>query len=137
MYKELIIVIIIIIAVITVDITTQNYTKECIGSMQGDLSNLKQSIVENNQNGEDIENSKSDEITKIADRVINNWNNIREKLVYYLEHDELEKVSSQLYQIKGLIDIQEESESIPEIDKCEFILNHIIEKEAFNFKNIF
>lgn len=128
MYKEIIITIIILGIVITGDVISQRYTKKSVEDVKYELSILRKNIIEK----EDKEKTE-----KLIIGVTEKWYDYQKNLVYYLEHDELEKVVTQLSEIKGKIDVNQLDESVPEIDKCEFILDHIVEKETFNFKNIF
>lgn len=128
MYKELIIIVIIITLVITGDVITQKYTEDCVKEINDELAVLRENILKDS----------SDENIKIAmNKIEESWEGRKQKLVLYLEHDELEKVSVQLADIRGKIDVTEIKEGISEIDKCVFLLNHVKEKEKFNIKNIF
>ncbi len=129
MKKELIITIIIIIAIIIADICTQNYTKKCVHEIDEKLQNIKQECLE-----EESDNLK---LAQDVDEVYQEWTKKSDKLSFYLEHDELEKVHSSLRIIKGFFESDEINDSIPELENCMYILYHIQEKEAFKFKNIF
>lgn len=128
MYKEIIITVIIVVLVIVGDVLSQRYTEACVEEMNNDLENLKEIILSNSDNKKINSNISSIE---------NKWEEMKEKLVYYLEHDELEKVNTQLTEIKGYLEADEAKESISKIENCKFLLTHIKDKEAFNFKNIF
>lgn len=129
MKKEMIICIIIIILIVSANIITQNYTKECVGKMNEMLNGLKESNL-----SDEIKNK---DITKQLENIDKIWNEYQEKLAYYIEHDELEKVETQIFAINGLIEIKEFKETLPEIEKCIFILEHIEDKNMINIKNIF
>lgn len=131
MKKELIICIIIVFLIIIGNIITQNYTKECVAQMNEKLDILKEASL----NAElETENS---EVSKQVREIENKWNEYQEKLAYYIEHDELEKVESQIYTMKGFNEIEKYDEIIPELEKCVFILEHIQDKTKINIKNIF
>ena len=131
MKKELIICIIIVFLIIIGNIITQNYTKECVAQMNEKLDILKEASL----NAElETENS---EVSKQVREIENKWNEYQEKLAYYIEHDELEKVESQIYTMKGFSEIEKYDEIIPELEKCVFILEHIQDKTKINIKNIF
>lgn len=129
MKKEMIICIIIIILIVIANIITQNYTKKCVGKMNEMLNGLKESNL-----SDEIENKN---ITKQLENIDKIWNEYQEKLAYYIEHDELEKVETQIFAINGLIEIKDFKETLPEIEKCIFILEHIEDKNMINIKNIF
>lgn len=128
-YKEIIICIVVIVLVITLNIWTENYTKESIAKMSDRLETLKQAMNEEERNKENIESQ--------INNILDDWNNRYQKLAYYIEHDELEKVKTELVSLKANIDVEEYEQGIPDLDKCVFILDHIKEKSALQIKNIF
>ena len=99
MYKETIICIFIIILIIGLDIITQNYTKKSTIEITDCLSKLKDEIE-----NENLENAK----LKIEE-LDNKWDNRHDKLAYYIEHDELEKVDTAIVQVKSFV----ENDDIP------------------------
>lgn len=129
MKKELIICTIIVISIIIGNIITQNYTKETINITTQKLDELKSKITQEDILTEEVKN----EILEIYDE----WNKRHDKLAYYIEHDELEKVETDLISLKSFIEVQEYKEAVSELDKTIYILKHIEEKNAFNLKNIF
>ena len=129
MKKELIICILIISIIVIANVITQNYTKQCVASMNENLEVLKEASL-----SEDVDKEKiSNRLQKIED----NWNEFQQKLAYYIEHDELEKVETQIYAMKGFSEIEKYDEVVPELEKCIFILEHIQDKTKLNIKNIF
>lgn len=95
MKKEVIICIIVITFMIIGNIITQNHTKQCVEELSGQLSDLRGGISIKNKSEEDELklNKKSDEIRK-------KWDDMQESLSFYVEHDELEKVETQLTLLK-------------------------------------
>lgn len=129
MYKEIIICSIVIIIVVGLNILTESYTKESITLMTGDLKSLKENMISEEQNEEKLNNQ--------IENIVNNWNEKHKKLAYYIEHDELEKVETELVYLKGNIEVKEYEQGIPNLNNCIFILEHIKEKTALQIKNIF
>lgn len=129
MYKEIIICVVVIIIVVGLNILTENYTKESVALMTGNLENLKENMISEEQNKESI--------NKQIDDILNNWNDRHKKLAYYIEHDELEKVETELVLLKGNIEVKQYEQGIPNLSNCIFILEHIKEKTALQIKNIF
>lgn len=129
MYKEIIICSIVIIIVVVLNIFTENYTKESVALMTGNLENLKENMISEEQNEKNI--------NKQIDEILNNWNDRHKKLAYYIEHDELEKVKTELVLLKGNIEVKQYEQGIPNLSNCIFILEHIKEKTALQIKNIF
>ena len=129
MYKETIICIVITILIIIGDIITGNYTKSSVQETSNVLSELREEIIKNDVNNE----IAKDKINKIN----NEWIQRHNKLAYYIEHDELEKVETDFTALKGFIETKEYSDAISELDKSIYILKHIEEKNKFSLENIF
>lgn len=129
MLKETIICIVIVIAIIFGNSTTQKYTKESVSEISNGLMQLRQDLT--NQN---VENNKAKEK---MNEVYSKWEKKHDKLAYFIEHDELEKVETDLVSIKSYIETQEYEQAVGELDKGVFVLKHIEEKYAFNLQNIF
>ena len=127
MYKEIIICIFIIILIIGLDIVTQNYTKKSTIEITECLSELK-SEIEN----ENLENAK----LKIEE-LDKKWDNKHDKLAYYIEHDELEKVETNFTACKSLAKTEEYEQAISELEKTVYVLEHITDKYSFDLVNIF
>ena len=127
MQKELVICVILVILIIIGDIVTQNYTKNTVNYITGELESLKQSLFEKDDDKADEEISKID----------NKWKDVHDKLAYYIEHDELEKVENNFTACKSLAKTGEYEQSISELEKTVYVLEHITDKYSFNLVNIF
>ena len=132
MKKELIICVLIIVLIIISNIVTQNYTKECVAQMHQKLEVLREISLNEDMNEADKEN-----VSNNIQNIENTWNGFQEKLAYYIEHDELEKVETQIWAMKGFSKIGKYDEFVPELEECVFILEHIQDKTKLNVKNIF
>lgn len=128
MLKELIVCFVIIAIVFSVEMITQKFTDNSLDETSNELEELKTKILESKENEELEEN---------IDNLEKNWEEKQHKLSYYIEHDELEKVDTQLTAIKSDIETTEYNLSIEEINKCIYILKHIKEKQKLTLKNIF
>ena len=127
MYKETIICIFIIILIIGLDIITQNYTKKSTIEITDCLSKLKDEIE-----NENLENAK----LKIEE-LDNKWDNRHDKLAYYIEHDELEKVDTAIVHVKSFVENDDIPSAMAELETGKFVLEHIERKYKFNLQNIF
>lgn len=127
MYKELVICIIVISLIIVLNVITETYTEKSINSMNENLENLKVTMLAD----------EKEETSKKIEEILSNWNDKYQKLAYYIEHDELEKVKTELISLRSNIEVDEYNQGIPSLDKCVFILEHIKEKSALQIKNIF
>ncbi len=128
MNKEIIVCIFVVLLIIITNIITQNYTKEAVETMDKKLETLGESI----QDGE-----QKEEINEKMSDVMNTWHSKYLKLTYYIEHDEIEKVETELTELKADIDEEDYENALPPLKKSIFILNHIKEKFKLNLKNVF
>ena len=126
MLKEIIISMIIIFCIIGLDVLTQNYTEETVKHTSEKLSNLKENI-----------NNNKESISKDIDKIYADWEEKRERLAYFIEHDELEKVETNFTNIRSFIEEDELTMAINGIDEAKYILEHIKEKNALELENIF
>lgn len=131
MYKELIISSIIVIFIIIINIVTQNYTTECVTNMDNTLVILRQNMMEKE------DGQKDEEIIKQMEDILKQWHEKYEKLTFYIEHDELEKVETELTMLNALIQKQDYSQGMANLDNSRFILEHIKNKFTLEIKNIF
>ena len=129
--KEIVITILIVGLVVIGNIATQNYTKKCVEVLNKNIEDLKQYLINKE---EEEENYEAEEIMK---EINNNWSDMYKKMAYYIEHDELEKVKTEIVAINGNIEVKDYKQAISGIEKCKFILEHIRDKTALTIQNIF
>ncbi len=160
MNKELIISAIIIVIVVIGNIFTQNYTQKSVKSITTKLGELREElIIEKSQNEQENQKSKEstkekstentniksndknevnwEKVNKDIENINQNWREKFETLAYFIEHDELEKVDTNLTGLKSFVETEEATDAISELDKSVFILKHIEDKNMINLKNIF
>lgn len=129
MYKEIWISIAIVIIVSAGDIVSNNYTKNSVKDMSASLNEIRYELEKNEKDENIIKNIMAD--------INQKWRNKNEKLSFYIEHDELEKVETELYALNANVDTKDYEQAIEKIEKCKFILKHIENKEGLSLKNIF
>lgn len=129
MYKELIIIIIIIALVIVGNIITQNNTNKSVEAINDELKIFREEILK--------QTISKTEIEEYIKKINNTWEEKFEKLAYYIEHDELEKASSELTKLKADVETENYDFAIENLDNCVFILEHIKDKSALKIVNIF
>lgn len=130
MKKEFIIIILVVIIVIILEVITNNYRDQTIKNISGELNILREELLNKPEEiREDIKN--------MTEEIDSNWKEDFKILAYYIEHDELEKVSTELILLKTYIEIEEYNSAIIVVDKCKFILEHIKDKQEFTFQSIF
>ena len=129
MGKEIAICLIVIIAVITGDIITQNNTNKIVEDMKINLNSLREELQ-----GELINKQKT---MQKLEQTENAWEEKYETMAYYIEHDELEKVETELTKLKADIEVEEYTMAVENLDSCAFILEHIKDKNALKIVNLF
>lgn len=129
MYKEIVISIIIVISIFILNNVTENYTKDSLEIMIKNFSEIKEELFK--------EEKSTEILSKKLENLMDDWNKRNEELAYYIEHDELEKVETEIALIEGQSESELYDEICPELEKCIFILEHIEDKTALNIKNIF
>ena len=127
MYKEIVITIIVLALIIVGNIITQNNTNKSVEEMSYELENLKKEIE--NKNWEQA-NKKMEETEKI-------WEEKNEIMAYYIEHNELEKVQTEIAKTKADVESKEVAMAIEAISNCNFVLEHIKDKNALKIVNVF
>ena len=127
MYKEIIICAVVLIIVFGVDILTQNSTASSISKITDELYKLREFVIDENK--EESNNS--------INEILNTWDNEYERLSYYIEHTELEKIKVELVELKANIELEQYEESVGIIDRTIYLLEHIKQKTALQVKNIF
>ena len=131
MWKEVVICLIIVALIVIGNNTTQSFSSDTIVEITSQLNELKD-ILNQDEMQTDNEQAKIkiDEISEV-------WKEKYKTLAYYIEHNELEKIETNLVGIKSYIESNELPEALEELDTASFILSHIEEKYAFNLQNIF
>ena len=127
MYKELIIITVVIILIVALDIITGKYTKDSVELISSELNELRRYIQEENKE------KALDKMQKIKEK----WEERYKVLAFYIEHDELEKVETELTGLSADLNVEEYKHCIAELDTTIFILEHIQEKEEFHLRSIF
>lgn len=155
--KNIFIIIIIIIFVISLDFMTENYTNSIVDEINKKLEELNQDIenyyLKNkknfddnlNVNNNDVEyaiNSQqremeSKKIEENANDILKLWREKEDILSWYIEHDEVEKVSDKINVFNKQIEIKEYYVALVSITEVDFLLGHITEKQNLCLKNIF
>lgn len=129
MYKEFITILIVIVLIVIGNIITQNNTNYTVEKMNNNLYSLRSETIKEKVNQKMLKEK--------INQIENDWKQEYEKLAYYIEHDELEKVESELTKLKADIEMKEYDMALENLDNCVFILNHIKDKSAFKILNIF
>lgn len=127
MFKESVICVLIITAIFSINAITQSFTRKTVGEITEIFIDLKGDILNQDKN-------QTEKNLKMLDE---KWKGVHEKLAYYIEHDELEKVDTAIVKMKAYVETEDFSSAIAELDEGKFVIEHIQEKYALNLKNIF
>ena len=132
MYKDWIIIVILVISICTGNVWMEKSTKTSVDGMEQRLNTLKETclgVIEEKKSVQDIPQQLED--------AKQYWETQYAKLAFFIEHNELEKVNTQLAQLEGNVLVEDYEQAIPNVENCSFVLYHIKEKNRFAFKNIF
>ena len=99
MVKEFFICTIILVFIFIGNGITQGYSRSSIENINEKLTDLKEEM-----NTEEI---NDEEILKKEREIDNQWQEMFARLAYYIEHEELEKVSRNLENVKTYIELKE------------------------------
>ena len=129
MNKELIICIVIIILIIVGNAITQNYTRQNIQDISTALEKLEEELIVQEINWNNAKSHYYD--------INKKWKDVKNIMSYFIEHDELEKVETNLVGLNSFIDMRDEKEAVAELNRAIFVLKHIEDKNNLNLRNIF
>lgn len=129
MNKEIIICIIIVILVFSLNIVTQKYTEKVVGEVTTLLDATREELTK--------EEPDFEIALKKADEAYNKWEELDDTWALYIEHNEIEKVTTAITAAKSFSEMNNNEESVDSIDRCKFILQHIKEREQISLDNIF
>ena len=118
--------------IVTLNAVTQGYNQESADEITSQLQELKEVVLLKIKE-EEPQKQEQD----ILKQIMENWQERHEKLAYFIEHDELEKVETELQYVKANLQVQEYQASMQNIGKSIFIIHHIKEKFTLQIKNIF
>ena len=114
------------------DIFTTKYTNKSIETTTQSLSEIRKEMEKENEDNIDADKLK-EQIKDIRD----DWNKRHKKLAIYIEHDELEKIETDLAGLNGYLDKEEYGDSMAQLDISVYVLEHIKNKTTLSLINIF
>ena len=130
MNKEILTCLVIIVFVVLLNFITMKYTKDTVIILCNDLYQFKSELL-------DKESINKNSLIKRYNEIMDKWKKKYNIYTYYIEHDELEKVETELTSLKANIETEENKNGIENIERCIFILNHIKDKYSLDIRNIF
>ena len=129
MHKELIISIIIVISIFALNYITQSYTDKTVIEVKEYLEKIKEELIK--------EEPDFKAAMLKADKAFEKWEELDDKMALYIEHDEIEKVTTAIISAQSFTQMEDEAQSVDSIDRCKYLLDHIDEREKFTIDNIF
>ncbi|MCI8655157.1 MAG: DUF4363 family protein [Clostridia bacterium] len=127
--REIFICIIIVAIIISFDGIMQNYTKKSTNEIISNLEEINEDMRTQRISQEELQN-KSTEIKE-------KWIEKNSKLAYYIEHNELEKVETNITSMISYIETGEYNLALEKSETNIFILKHIKDKYQLSLDNIF
>lgn len=128
MFKEIFICILILSMIFVGNYITQSYTLKSVNEISSNLVEIKDEMQK--------ENIESKKVNDKIEEMSNNLERRHDKLSYYIEHNEIEKLETELTSLKSYVEVEQYDEAINEIDRALFLLNHIKDKYEFNMKTV-
>lgn len=122
--KEYIIIFLVIIFVIVIEIITDNITQKSFSDINKSIQDVE----------ETLETEESEEKIK---ELCEAWKRENDKLSFFMEHDELEKVGVLVDNVKSDIKNENTEDVKQELDEIKFLLDHVKDKQKLQLKNIF
>ena len=123
--RDAVIIIIIIIAVIIGNVISQDVLKDYSEKLISNLEELKLSL-------QDKEYSK-----KKANELYDLWEEAEEKWSIIITHQELDMIKTAILNVKSSIEADDVDFGYEQIDNSIFLVGHIKNKSAIEWKNIF
>ncbi|MBR3132766.1 MAG: DUF4363 family protein [Clostridia bacterium] len=127
MKREIIVILIILIFIVSIDVVLGK-------KLDSNIDNLCDELIKLD---ETIDSEDTNLISEQYDKVDNLWTEYEKSFSYYLEHDELEKVGTELAVLESNIKSEQWDDVKSDISKLQFILEHLKEKIDLKLKNIF
>ena len=131
-------IIAIIIFVVILDFMTERYTNNTVNEITEKLTILNEKVDKYIDNSKFyMDNKNLEEIIKISNELLENWREKDNVLSFYIEHDELEKISNKINSFNKQVETSNYNDAIVSLIETEFLLNHITQKQNLSLKNIF
>ncbi len=132
--RDFIVLSIILVIIIGLEILTNYISEHSIERIVESLERVQKDLEKLDYEGnlELSENCKNQ-----VSRIKEEWKNVDDKLSFFAEHNELEKVSYALNDLETNIANAEYDDALANLTESIFWLYHIEEKDSFKWKNIF
>lgn len=126
-WKKILLIFILFAIIIGLDLLLYFKTDKLIKDTQAQLGKIEEKI-DNNSIGD-----TKNEVEGLNDK----WEKYEKTLSFFIEHDELEKVSAKVAIIKENVKNKEYEIALEDIVETKYLLEHIKDKYNLSLKNIF
>lgn len=106
-------------------------------NMEKDEETNSKNKSEGNKENDIKKDKKNSELREKSQEIFNEWLKNFNVMAYFIEHDELEKVNTQMRLIMAEYEANSIEDAVPEIEEGIFILEHIEDRQEITWKNIF
>ena len=135
MKRTLVVCIIIIIFIVMSDLLLRKYADNKFDYMIGKLTDINNSIELVDDKPEMVSNSREGN-KKIIEDLESMWEKDYTIMSCYLEHNELEKVKTQMVIIQAGMETNDVSYIYEEVNRALYIIEHIKDKSELKIDNI-
>mgnify|MGYP004466095715 FL=1 len=104
------------------------------------VENMEENDEPNSENKSESNkenDTKNSDLSKKSQEIFKEWLKNFNVMAYFIEHDELEKVNTQMRLIMAEYEAKSLEDAVPEIEEGIFILEHIEDRQKITWKNIF
>lgn len=127
--KEITIIIISLILVFVGSYVSQSYIESSTYDLQQEIDSLKNEI-------ESAKIGRENKSKELAESIYEKWEQTEEKWSIVVMHSELDAIKLALTGMKTYVEEEQYTEGLEELEKAEFLIGHIKEKEKVVLKNI-
>jgi len=129
--KQVILIISILIIIIGGTLYASMYISKSSSELIGKLQELRKEI---NSGDAGADNSRP---KQNANTIYDKWEKTSKSWSIIILHNELDLIETSLVSMKTNIETGDKNKALEELDKSVDLLNHIVEKETFSFRNVF
>ncbi len=122
--KEYVIIFLVIVFVVSIEIITDSITDKTINDINISIKEVEDAL-------------ETDEAMDKINDLCFSWKRESDKLSFYMEHDELEKVGVLVDNVKSDIKNENTEDVNQELDEIKFLLDHVKDKQKLQLKSIF
>lgn len=130
-YKHLITALVIISIVIILDIIFENYTKNVIQKINGNIEKIDQ-IFERGQN-----QYSQKKLRKLSQNATKEWEKREKVLTCFIEHEEVEKIDVKLRLLNTQIENEIWNEAKSTTAETKQLVKYLNKKHILSFQNVF